>query len=135
MEETKLKKELMEAIRQKNQGFKWFIFGIILLIANFFLMALYNFIWWTVKFNNTNAMETAWLGGEKPFRYPWAQNFARVLEFISKRTPFELIIFSSIWLTSLIIIMGAYWWLNGQNRTKTKTELKVLGEIEKYGGK
>jgi hypothetical protein len=131
-EETKLKKELMEAIRQKNWGFKWFIFGIILLFTNFFLMALYNFIWWIVKFNNTNAMETAWLGGgEKPLRYPWAQSFARVLEFISKRTPFELIIFSLIWLTSLIIIMGAYWWLSGLNKTKTKAELKGLGKIEK----
>jgi hypothetical protein len=55
-------------------------------------------------------MEASWFGGDRnPVRYPWAQNMAKVLEFVSKKSPLELIIFSVIWLTSLIIIIyGAY---------------------------
>ncbi|KLL03925.1 MAG: hypothetical protein MRECE_6c021 [Mycoplasmataceae bacterium CE_OT135] len=135
MENDKQKKELLkqlvEETKQKSRGFKWFIFGIILLIVNFSLMVLYNFIWYTVKFNNTNSMGTSWFGGDNhPVRYPWAQNTAKVLEFISKKTPFELIIFSLIWLTSLIIIVyGAYQWTHGQSKLKKiEAELKNLNE-------
>ena len=130
-EKNELLKQLVAATKQKSQGFKWFIFGIILLFVNFSFMTLYNFIWYTVKFNNTNALETSWFGGDRnPVRYPWAQNMAKFLEFVSKKSPFELIIFSLIWLTSLIIIIwGAYQWTHGQSKLKkTETELKVLDE-------